>query len=275
MGICYNDCIERSEFSLWLINFQEDTEFMRKKKCLLIPAVLAVSLCTSSVVPVLAEDTAQAADSAENAADGQTVDNAAAGSTADSASADTPYEKGTITDTDFQSEWLNLKFTPPETVVMNTEEELQSVMQQGQSTLEESSGVELGEDALSGTVYEMMASSISGFPNVSVVVEDAALENMTVDQYFLAAQQMLDATGMGYTYSDVTDTQIAGQDFLVMETSVTINDYEVLQKYCTRKQGGKFVSIILSYTTDTTAEADEILAAFTPLNTDTEAAPAE
>ena len=188
---------------------------------------------------------------------------------------DLPYEKGTITDTDFQSEWLNLKFTPPETVVMNTEEELQSVMKQGQTTLEESSGVELGDDALSGTVYEMMASSISGFPNVSLVVEDASLENMTVDQYFLAAQQMLDATGMGYTYSDVTDIQIAGQDFRIMETSVAVNDYEVLQKYCTRKQGGKFVSIILSYTTDTTAEADEILAAFTPLNTDTEAAPAE
>lgn len=264
MGICYNECIERSEFSLWLINFQEDTEFMRKKKGLLIPAMLAFSLCGISVLPVLAENTEQAADSADTASEADT------GSTSD-----TPYEKGTITDTDFQSEWLNLKFTPPETVVMNTEEELQSVMQQGQSTLEESSGVELGEDALSGTVYEMMASSISGFPNVSVVVEDAALENMTVEQYFLAAQQMLDATGMGYTYSDVTDTQIAGQDFQVMETSVTINDYEVLQKYCTRKQGGKFVSIILSYTTDTTAEADEILAAFTPLNTDTEAAPAE
>lgn len=67
---------------------------------------------------------------------------------------------------------------------MNTEEELQSVMKQGQTTLEESSGVELGDDALSGTVYEMMASSISGFPNVSLVVEDASLENMTVDQYF-------------------------------------------------------------------------------------------
>lgn len=293
MGICYNECIERSEFSLWLINFQEDTEFMRKKKCLLIPAMLAFSLCGISVLPVLAENTEQTADAADSSADtentadeqtadekttadGQTADSADTASEADTGStADTPYEKGTITDTDFQSEWLNLKFTPPETVVMNTEEELQSVMQQGQSTLEESSGVELGEDALSGTVYEMMASSISGFPNVSVVVEGAALENMTVEQYFLAAQQMLDATGMGYTYSDVTDTQIAGQDFQVMETSVTINDYEVLQKYCTRKQGGKFVSIILSYTTDTTAEADEILAAFTPLNTDTEAAPAE
>ena len=259
--------------------------------------MLAFSLCSTSVIPVLAEDTdtvsGQTADTgtaedAQNAdsqdADSQDIDSQDIdpqdidSQDADSQSEDTkepPYEKGTITDTDFQSEWLNLKFTPPETVVMNTEKELQSVMKQGQSTLEESSGVELGEDALSGTVYEMMASSVSGFPNVSLVVEDAALENMTVDQYFLAAQQMLDATGMGYTYSDITDAQIAGQDFRVMETTVTINDYEVLQKYCTRKQGGKFVSIILSYTTDTTAEADEILAAFTPLSTDTEAAPAE
>lgn len=240
---------------------------MRRKKSLLIPAVLAFSLCTGAVVPVLAEETSQTADAADNEQETHTQ---SATDTSDS-----PYEKGTITDTDFQSEWLNLKFTPPETVVMNTEEELQSVMKQGQTTLEESSGVELGDDALSGTVYEMMASSISGFPNVSLVVEDASLENMTVDQYFLAAQQMLDATGMGYTYSDVTDIQIAGQDFRIMETSVAVNDYEVLQKYCTRKQGEKFVSIILSYTTDTTAEADEILAAFTPLNTDTEAAPAE
>ena len=176
---------------------------MRRKKSLLIPAVLAFSLCTGAVVPVLAEETSQTADAADNEQETHTQ---SATDTSDS-----PYEKGTITDTDFQSEWLNLKFTPPETVVMNTEEELQSVMKQGQTTLEEASGVELGEDALSGTVYEMMASSISGFPNVSLVVEDASLENMTVDQYFLAAQQMLDATGMGYTYSDVTDIQIAGQ----------------------------------------------------------------
>ena len=118
---------------------------MRRKKSLLIPAVLAFSLCTGAVVPVLAEETSQTADAADNEQEAHTP------SAADTS--DTPYEKGTITDTDFQSEWLNLKFTPPETVVMNTEEELQSVMKQGQTTLEESSGVEIGEDALSGTVY--------------------------------------------------------------------------------------------------------------------------
>ena len=114
---------------------------MRRKKSLLIPAVLAFSLCTGAVVPVLAEETSQTADAADNEQETHTQ---SATDTSDS-----PYEKGTITDTDFQSEWLNLKFTPPETVVMNTEEELQSVMKQGQTTLEESSGVELGDDALS------------------------------------------------------------------------------------------------------------------------------
>ena len=145
---------------------------MRRKKSLLIPAVLAFSLCTGAVIPVLAEETWQTADTAAmtNADNKQEAHTQSATDASDS-----PYEKGTITDTDFQSEWLNLKFTPPETVVMNTEEELQSVMKQGQTTLEEASGVELGEDALSGTVYEMMASSISGFPNVSLVVEDASL----------------------------------------------------------------------------------------------------
>ena len=38
---------------------------MRRKKSLLIPAVLAFSLCTSAVVPVLAEETSQTADTAD------------------------------------------------------------------------------------------------------------------------------------------------------------------------------------------------------------------
>ena len=110
---------------------------MRRKKSLLIPAVLAFSLCTGAVIPVLAEETWQTADTAAmtNADNKQEAHTQSATDVSDS-----PYEKGTITDTDFQSEWLNLKFTPPETVVMNTEEELQSVMKQGQTTLEEASG---------------------------------------------------------------------------------------------------------------------------------------
>lgn len=39
---------------------------MRRKKSLLIPAVLAFSLCTGAVVPVLAEETSQTADAADN-----------------------------------------------------------------------------------------------------------------------------------------------------------------------------------------------------------------
>lgn len=230
---------------------------MKRKSSLLIPAVLAFSLCTAPVLPVFAE-----ADAVTDAANSDTA-------------SDSPYQKGTSTETGFESEWLNLKFTPPENIIMNSEEELQSVMKQGQDTLEESSSLDFSDDDLSGTVYEMMASSEAGFPNVSLVVEDATQEDLTEDEYFAALQQMLDTTDLGYTYSEPASEEIGGLTFRTMGASVTVNDYEVLQKYCTRKQGGKFVSIILSYTSDTTAEADEILAAFTPLNNTTEAAPAE
>lgn len=230
---------------------------MKRKSSLLIPAVLAFSLCTAPVLPVFAE-----ADAVTDAASSDTA-------------SDSPYQKGTSTETEFESEWLNLKFTPPENIIMNSEEELQSVMKQGQDTLEESSSLDFSDDDLSGTVYEMMASSEAGFPNVSLVVEDATQEDLTEDEYFAALQQMLDTTDLGYTYSEPASEEIGGLTFRTMGASVTVNDYEVLQKYCTRKQGGKFVSIILSYTSDTTAEADEILAAFTPLNNTTEAAPAE
>lgn len=83
---------------------------MRRKNSLIIPAVLAFSLCTVNAVPVLAEDAAQTEAEADTASD--------EASDAAEDTADTPYEKGTITETDYQSEWLNLKFTPPETVVM-------------------------------------------------------------------------------------------------------------------------------------------------------------
>ena len=230
---------------------------MKRKSSLLIPAVLAFSLCTAPVLPVFAE-----ADAVTDAASSDTA-------------SDSPYQKGTSTETGFESEWLKMKLTPPENIIMIREEELQSVMKQGQDTLEESSSLDFSDDDLSGTVYEMMASSEAGFPNVSLVVEDATQEDLTEDEFFAALQQMLDTSFLGYTYSEPASEEIGGLTFRTMGASVTVNDYEVLQKYCTRKQGGKFVSIILSYTSDTTAEADEILAAFTPLNNTTEAAPAE
>lgn len=156
---------------------------MKRKSSLLIPAVLAFSLCTAPVLPVFAE-----ADAVTDAASSDTA-------------SDSPYQKGTSTETGFESEWLNLKFTPPENIIMNSEEELQSVMKQGQDTLEESSSLDFSDDDLSGTVYEMMASSETGFPNVSLVVEDATQEDLTEDEYFAALQQML-----GYHRSLVTLT---------------------------------------------------------------------
>lgn len=219
---------------------------MQRKTSFSFSAILAFSLCTTSIVPVFGAD----------------------------ADFSAPYEKGTLTETSYESQWLNLQFTPPDEAVMDTEAALRSVMKQGQNTLENASGVSLSEEELSGVFYEMMASATSGFPNVSLIVEEASAD-MNIETYFENVQQMLDLSQYGYTYEELTDIQIAGQDFSAMEAQVLVHDYEIIQKYCTRKYGEKFVSIILSYTPETTSEADDFLAAFTPLNSDKEAASAE
>ncbi len=76
-----------------IINLRRIPNSCEEKKSLLIPAVLAFSLCTGAVVPVLAEETSQTADAADNEQETHTQ---SATDTSDS-----PYEKGTITDTDF------------------------------------------------------------------------------------------------------------------------------------------------------------------------------
>ena len=153
---------ELSHFSgSYPYNLQEDTFYAKKKQTFPIHCIGFFSLYCSDVFCICAGSlpggyqytghftAGYIADPSSDAADTDT-----AGSDQEGSPSDIPYEKGTLTDTDYESTWLNLKFTPPSTVIMNTEEEMQSVMQQGQASLSDSTGVELNEDSLSGTVYE-------------------------------------------------------------------------------------------------------------------------
>ena len=234
---------------------------MKNRKIKILSA-LVLSLCFSAALPVFAEN-----ESPQTEADSQAYTDNTLSDIQQDAAPESTYAKGTSTENGFQSEWLNLQFTPPAYMVMSSEEELQSIIQYGQNTLQQTTPTDENA-ALPETVYEMMAASSAGFPNVSVVVETSPQESSTPDQYFTALKQLLDATQLGYQYEEtVTDTAIAGQDFRVLTASLTMNRYQVFQKYCTRKQGDKFVSIILSYTEDTAVQADEVLASFTALHT--------
>lgn len=232
---------------------------MKNRKIKILPA-LVLSLCFSAALPVLAEDETPQTESSSQADTDNTLTDVQQETAPES-----PYAKGTCTESGFQSEWLNLQFTPPAYMVMNSEEELQSIIQYGQNTIQQTAPAD-ENTTIPETVYEMMSASSAGFPNVSVVVETSPQES-TPDQYLTALKQSLEAAQLGYQYEEtVADTAIAGQDFRVLTASVTMNSYQVFQKYCTRKQDDKFVSIILSYTEDTAAQADEVLASFTALH---------
>ncbi|MDO5426033.1 MAG: hypothetical protein Q4F41_20215 [Eubacteriales bacterium] len=215
---------------------------MKKKPGILTASLLAAALCLSiAPAPALAESTASESDA--------------------------PYQRGTLTAESFESEWLNLRYTPASYMIMSTEEEVDAVMNAGKDLIEDSSGMEINDEALTGTVYEMMAASASGYPNVSLIVEAATMTNMTSDQYLGALQDMLDATQLGYEYNEEpVDITIAGQEFRRLDAGISYNGYDILQSYCVRRQGDKFVAIILSYTPDTTDQAGETLDSFTALS---------
>lgn len=228
-----------------------------KNRKIKVLSILVLSICFSAAHPAFAENESPQAEAE--------TDNAPADIQQETEPES--YAKGTSTENGFQSEWLNLQFIPPAYMVMSSEEELQSIVQYGQNTIQQTTPAD--ENAtLPETIYEMMAASSAGFPNVSVAVETSPLKTSTPDQYLTALKQLLDAAQLGYQYEEtVADTVIAGQDFRVLTASVAMNGYQVFQKYCTRKQEDRFVSIVLSYTEDTAAQANEILASFTALHT--------
>lgn len=184
-----------------------------------------------------------------------------------------PYVRGTLTADGYESEWLNLRYTPTPDMVMSTEEEIAATMDVGADVISDSTGQEVdSSDAAAGT--EMMAYAPAGFPNVSLMTEEAVMDNMTPDQYLNALKTQLDATGLGYEYNDeIVDIEIGGKEFRRLDAGLSYAGTDVLQTYCITRQGDYFVALILSYSPDTIEQAGEILDSFTAL--DAEEEPAE
>ena len=158
-----------------------------------------------------------------------------------------PYERGTVSDEGFESEWIGLKWSKPEEMVMMTDEELDTLM-------EESLGIAFGEDgeelldyAQLTSVYEMMATTLTGTPNIIILTEKLALQNISESQYLEAVEEGLAYSEGEYVGGDIETTTIAGLDFTVQPYSVSMQGVDILQKYFVRKQDDRMISIIITY----------------------------
>ncbi len=175
------------------------------------------------------------------------------------------YSKGTLTENTFESEYLNLKFTAPDGYIMATEDELIPLMELGAEVLEKDK--KSIDFAMANTVFEMMVSSPAGSPNLSLAVEKLALKNMTTDQYIEAIKKQLEGNDtMEVTFTPDSKTMsIAGEDYTAYSSVLSVSGMELKQDYIMRKMDDRLAYFVLTYTEDSSAEANTLMESFTNL----------
>lgn len=174
------------------------------------------------------------------------------------------YVKGTSTETGFESEWLGLRYTAPEGMVMSTEEELNEVMGMGQEMLSEDFSELQLEYAKMSSVYEMMSKNEAGTTNIIVTVEKLPSSNFSVEDYAEAIKTNLKAvTTIAYTISDDLETvSVGGSDFTKITAQADYSGVNMHQDYYVRVIGDRAVSMALTYVDETASEAEAIINAF-------------
>ncbi|MDR1693551.1 MAG: hypothetical protein LBR72_09380 [Oscillospiraceae bacterium] len=173
------------------------------------------------------------------------------------------YERGTLSETGYESRYMGLRFIAPEGFTMATAEEIDTLMNAGAEAL----GLEEGIIDLANltTVYEMMVSAPLGVPNVVVMAEKPLLNGLTPDQYLEALKiQLTNLPAMSYSVEGrITPAVVAGQTYSKLTATLEMEGISMVQDYYVRKAGERFAALIVSYSAETESEMRTLLDGFT------------
>jgi len=175
---------------------------------------------------------------------------------------DETYTKGTLTDTSFESRFLNLRFDLPDGFIMATEEDMAELMNIGAETFGiESEAVDY---ALISTVYEMMATAPLGAPNVILIAEKLVFRNMTEEQYLNALKaQLSEVPGVDYTFpGDTESVVIAGETYSKLVTELSAHGQTMYQDYIFRRLGDRMIGFIVTFTAETREDMKALMSNF-------------
>ncbi|HEX3075848.1 MAG TPA: hypothetical protein VHQ24_03145 [Lachnospiraceae bacterium] len=173
------------------------------------------------------------------------------------------YKKGTVTDTAFESKFLNLKFALPENFTMVSEEELDSYVQFAAEKMYSDDAKTMIDYAKASVVYEVMAKNDLG-SSISVVVENLNGKDVSIEQYIEIAKKQLTSTGLAYTFADSTTKEtLAGNEYTRLDATVEANGASMTQNMYFQKIGERMVLMTYSYTPDSEADFQTMKDAFT------------
>ncbi|MBQ4116568.1 MAG: hypothetical protein IJD37_04250 [Clostridia bacterium] len=174
------------------------------------------------------------------------------------------YERGESSAEGWKSEYLGLKFTPDESMVMATAEEVDKMMELGaDAILGEDNGKKIYDFSKITVVYEMMAVSATG-DNVIVMAEKPLLSNTTLEQYLDGFKKQTGGLiSDSIEFSEPVDYTLGGQTFKKVEMSYSFSGVNISQIYLVKKQNDRFVGVI--FTEMTEGSFDKIAAMFSEI----------
>lgn len=164
------------------------------------------------------------------------------------------YAAGVRTETEYTSEWMGLKYTLADSMVMATDEEILQYMEAGNEMLYSDSG-EIDYENL-GVVYEMAAVDATTAENLNIVVEKLALSGMSEAQYMEAVKQSLaQMDNAEVTLGEESTCTVAGLEFQRIDYSMDVNGQTLMQTMMFRKMDDRMVGMTFTYLEEASLEA--------------------
>lgn len=179
---------------------------------------------------------------------GNTAANNTETTQAQSTQAADTYQRGTRTDKEFTSEWLGLKYTLSEGMIMMTDEQMEQAMQIGSEHMYEDSktGQKMIDYAKLNSVYEMAATKADSGESVIITVEKMNI-TLNEDQYVEALKAQLKKTTSTPIYEDVKKREVAGIEFTDVTYSMTKNGVKLKQTMLIKKKDNRIIGIAITY----------------------------
>ena len=164
------------------------------------------------------------------------------------------YTAGVRTEKEYTSEWMGLKYTLSDSMVMATDEEILQYMEAGDEMLYTDSG-EIDYENL-GIVYEMAAVDATTAENLSIMVEKLALSGMSEAQYMEAVKQSLaQVDNAEVTLGEESTCMVAGLEFRRIDYSMDLGGQTLMQTMLFRKMDDRMVGITFTYLEEASLEA--------------------
>ena len=164
------------------------------------------------------------------------------------------YTAGVRTEKEYTSEWMGLKYTLSDSMVMATDEEILQYMEAGDEMLYTDSG-EIDYENL-GIVYEMAAVDAATAENLSIMVEKLALSSMSEAQYMEAVKQSLaQVDNAEVTLGEESTCMVAGLEFRRIDYSMDLGGQTLMQTMLFRKIDDRMVGMTFTYLEEASLEA--------------------